>query len=244
MMNGLGCLRRGMGLITQPGLRQYVIVPLLINVIVMSVFIAYGIAQYEDWMAYIANSLPEWAGFLTWIIGVLAILVGVAILLYGFTIVGNVIAAPFNAILSVKVEEHLLGRPLVSNTPFGVLAVRSVAREFVKLMYYLPRLLGLLIISVIPVINVIAPVLWILFGAWMMAVQYTDYAADNNELGFSGLRQRLRGNTMDALLFGILAYVVVAIPFLNLLLIPAAVAGGTVFWVEHLRDEVPSSDHG
>jgi len=94
------------------------------------------------------------------------------------------------------------------------------------------------------VINVIAPLLWILFGAWMMAVQYADYGADNNELSFSALRQRLGRNTLDALLFGILAYVVVAIPFLNLLLIPAAVAGGTVFWVEHLRDDASGSDHG
>lgn len=243
-MNGLGCFRRGMALIMQPGLRQYVIVPLLINVIVLSAFITYGAVQYDSWMAYIANSLPEWAEFLTWFIGVLGILVGVAILLYGFTIIGNIIAAPFNAILSVKVEEHLLGRRLISSTPFAVVAIRSVGREFVKLGYYLPRLLGLLVISIIPVVNVIAPPLWILFGAWMMAVQYTDYGADNNELSFSGLRQRLRGNTLDALLFGILAYVVVAIPLLNLLLIPAAVAGGTVFWVEHLCDGSQAPDHG
>jgi CysZ protein len=233
-----------MALIMQPGLRQYVIVPLLINVIVLSAFITYGAVQYDSWMAYIANSLPEWAEFLTWFIGVLGILVGVAILLYGFTIIGNIIAAPFNAILSVKVEEHLLGRRLISSTPFAVVAIRSVGREFVKLGYYLPRLLGLLVISIIPVVNVIAPPLWILFGAWMMAVQYTDYGADNNELSFSGLRQRLRGNTLDALLFGILAYVVVAIPLLNLLLIPAAVAGGTVFWVEHLCDGSQAPDHG
>jgi CysZ protein len=232
-----------MDLIMQPGLRQYVIMPLLINIIVLSVFIAYGIAQYDEWMAYIADSLPEWAAFLTWIIGVLGILVGIAILLYGFTIVANIIAAPFNAILSVKVEEHLLGRPLESSTPFAVIAVRSVGRELVKVLYYLPRLLGLLVISVIPVVNVIAPVLWILFGAWMMTVQYTDYSADNNEVSFSELRRRLRGSKLDALLFGILVYAVVAIPLLNLVLIPAAVAGGTVFWVENLISDEASAHH-
>jgi uncharacterized protein involved in cysteine biosynthesis len=59
----------------------------------------------------------------------------VAFLLYGFTIAGNIIAAQFYAILSGIVEEHLLGRPLVSNTPFGGLVLRSGGREFVKLMY-------------------------------------------------------------------------------------------------------------
>jgi len=208
--------------------------PFLINVVVLSFFIAYGIAQYDQWMAYIAGSLPEWASFLSWILGVLALLVGIAILLYGFTIVGNIIAAPFNAILSVKVEEYLLGRPLISSTPFTLVVMRSVGREFVKIVYYLPRLIGLLILSMIPVVNALAPFLWLACGAWMMAIQYADYAADNNEVSFSELRRRMAGNKLDALLFGIVVYALVAIPLLNLILIPAAVAGGTVFWVERL----------
>ena len=60
-MNGLGCFSQGLGLILKPGLRQYVMIPFLINVVVLSFFIAYGIAQYDQWMAYIAGSLPDWA---------------------------------------------------------------------------------------------------------------------------------------------------------------------------------------
>jgi len=235
-MNGLGCFAQGLGLILKPGLRQYVMIPFLINVVVLSFFIVYGIAQYDQWMAYIAGSLPDWASFLSWIIGLLGLLVGFAILLYGFLIVGNIIAAPFNAILSVKVEEYLLGRPLTSNTPFTLVVLRSVSREFIKLAYYLPRLLGLLILSIIPVFNALAPFLWLAFGAWMMTIQFADYAADNNEISFSELRRRMASNKFDGLLFGIIAYVLVAIPLLNLILIPAAVAGGTVFWVEHLAE--------
>jgi CysZ protein len=190
-------------------------------------------------MTMLTDSLPAWLEFLSWIIGVLAILMGIAVLLYAFTIVGNIIAAPFNALLAVKVEEHLLGITIASDTPFYIVALRSVGREFSKLRYYLPRLLGLLVLTLIPGVNTLAPVLWLLFGAWMMAVQYTDVAADNNELAFGALRVRLGQHKLDALWFGLVVYIIVAIPLLNLLLIPAAVAGGTVFWVEQLRVPEP-----
>jgi CysZ protein len=238
-MNGMDCFIKGLLLITKPGLRQYVVIPFLINFVVLSLLIAYGVTQYDQWMNMLTDSLPEWLGFLSWIIGVLAILMGIALLLYAFTIIGNIIAAPFNALLSVKVEEHLLGITLESDTPFHMVALRSVAREFSKLRYYLPRLLGLLVVTLIPGVNTLAPFLWLLFGAWMMAVQYTDVAADNNELAFAALRVRLGQHKLDALWFGLVVYILVAIPLLNLILIPAAVAGGTVFWVEQLRSSGP-----
>lgn len=40
---------------------------------------------------------------------------------------------------------------------------------------------------------------------------------------------------MSSLGFGVIVYLMIAIPILNLIVMPAAVAGGTVFWVEKLR---------
>ncbi|MCB1645790.1 MAG: sulfate transporter CysZ [Pseudomonadales bacterium] len=234
-MNGIDCFFEGLQLITRPGLRKYVIVPLLINMVVMAGFLAWGISSYDDWMASVQNTLPEWLSFLSWVIGILGVIVGVAILLYGFTIVGNIIASPFNAILSVKVEELLTGQKLTSETPLHLVIGRSIAREFSKLFYYLPRLAGLVILTLIPGLNTLSPFLWVFFGAWMMAIQYVDYAADNNELSFPALRDRLGASRLQAVLFGLMAYFLVAIPVVNLIVIPAAVAGGTVFWVHHLR---------
>ena len=102
-------------------------------------------------------------------------------------------------------------------------------------MYLLPRLLGLLLVSLIPLVNAVAPFLWILFGAWMMAVQYTDYAADNNDMTFTGLRRRLAERRVQSIMFGLPAYLLLAIPVVNLILMPVGVAGGTVFYVRHLK---------
>ena len=77
--------------------------------------------------------------------------------------------------------------------------------------------------------------MWLIFSAWMMAVQYTDFGADNNNVSFKELRERLSEERMSSLSFGVIVYFMIAIPLLNLVVMPAAVAGGTVFWVERLK---------
>ena len=233
-MNGIECFFEGFRLVRQPGIRRYVLIPLAINIMVLSAVMFYGVGQYDALMAAITGWLPDWLAFFASIIGFLAALIIFAVGIYLFTIIANIIASPFNAILAEKVEERLVPG-LVRESP-GVLLIvgRAVAREFSKLLYLLPRLLGLLLLSVIPVANAVAPFAWILFGAWMMAVQYADYGADNNQLSFPKLRQRLGQAKLQSLSFGLIVYFILAIPVLNLFLIPVAVAGGTVLWVKQL----------
>ena len=233
-MNGIECFFEGFRLVRQPGIRRYVLIPLAINIVVLSAVMFYGVGQYDSLMAAITGWLPDWLAFFASIIGFLAALIIFAVGIYLFTIIANIIASPFNAILAEKIEERLVPG-LVLESP-GVLLIvgRAVAREFSKLLYLLPRLLGLLLLSVIPVANAVAPFAWILFGAWMMAVQYADYGADNNQLSFPKLRQRLGRAKLQSLSFGLIVYFILAIPVLNLFLIPVAVAGGTVLWVKQL----------
>jgi hypothetical protein len=60
-----------------------------------------------------------------------------------------------------------------------------------KLGYFLPRAIGLFILSFIPVVNIIAAPLWLLWGL-MMAIQYIDYPADNHKLGWNEMLAWLR----------------------------------------------------
>ena len=235
-MSGIGFVARGFSLILQPGLRRYVIVPLLINVVVFIGLIAVGLSYFDNWVVNSLARLPEWLGFLSWLMWIVFVFLAAAFLFVFFTLFANIIAAPFNAILSVRVEERLGHAFDESATATSLLLVlpRAVAREFSKLAYYLPRLIGLIVLSVIPGVNLLAPPLWLLFGGWMMSVQYTDYAADNNGIRFSDLRRRLSGDRINSFGFGLVVYLMMLVPLLNLVLIPTAVAGGTVFWVERL----------
>ncbi len=62
----------------------------------------------------------------------------------------------------------------------------------VKLAYILPRMAILFVISWIPVINLIAPLLWGAFTAWTMAITYLDYPMDNNKVSFATCAGGLR----------------------------------------------------
>lgn len=234
-MNGFDCFFEGARLIFRPGIRGYVIVPFLLNAIVLIVVIGWGIAQFDTLTASMTSWLPAWLEFLAGIVAVIAAIVAFIVFLFVFVLIANLIASPFLALLAERVEEELTGRRPSGTRNLLVIALRALGREVAKLMYHLPRLLGIFLLTLVPVINVAAPILWVLFGAWMMAVQYTDFAADNNEVSFRELRTRLGRTRVQAIAFGLLAYLALAIPIVNLFLIPASVAGGTVFWVERLR---------
>ncbi len=115
-------------------------------------------------------------------------------------------------------------------------------REGRKLLYHLPRLLIVATLSVIPFINTFAPLLWLVFGAWTLAVQFADYPAENRGLPFADTLERLRRQRWTALGFGACATVALAIPVLNFLLVPVAVAGGTLLW-QRTRPSEPVSPH-
>lgn len=234
-MTGLECFLDGFNLIRRPGLRRYFVVPALINAVVLTLLVVLSYSHFDEWVAMIMGWFPDWMVALYWLVWGIALIVLLVLILFVFTFVANIIASPFNAILSIKVEQALTGTAPQSSVSLWLILPRSLGRELRKLLYILPRLMGLLLITIIPVVNIIAPFLWVLFGAWMMCIQYADYAADNNDVSFSELKSRLGSGRLDALMFGLPAYLLLTVPVVNLILMPIGVAGGTRFWVEHLR---------
>ena len=112
---------------------------------------------------------------------------------------------------------------------------KSMAREFRKLCYYLPRAIALIVLSFIPVINLICPVLWFLFNGWMMALQYCDYPADNRQVSFNTMMARLKQHNPQSWTLGATVSLVMLIPFVNLVIMPAAVVSATLFWERRIE---------
>ena len=113
---------------------------------------------------------------------------------------------------------------------------RSLGRECRKIFYYLPRLVGLLLLTLVPVVNLFSSPLLLLFGIWMMAVQYIDYQADNDQVCFLDMLRWMRTRRALSLSFGVPVYIGMLIPLVNLLVMPAAVAGSTLLWVREGPD--------
>lgn len=70
------------------------------------------------------------------------------------------------------------------------------------------------------------------FGAWVLFIEYRDYLNDNNAQPFAVTRAEAWQHPGDSLVFGGAVLLLVSVPFLNLLIPSAAVAGATAWGVE------------
>ncbi len=241
LVKGFGYLLQGARLLTHPGLRLFVLLPLLVNVIMFAMGLGLLISFVGGWMGSVVAWLPEWLGGITWLLWFLFVLIFGMAVFFGFNLLANFIAAPFNGLLAEKVQLHLTGQALGEANFKAIVASipRSAGREISKLTYYLPRILLLLVMSLIPGINLLAPWLWILFGAWMMVVQYIDYSMDNNGVSFRHMRRSLKQQRLLHLGFGGGVSLLLMLPLINFFIMPIAVAGATALYVaEHKSLEV------
>jgi CysZ protein len=250
-MNGIRYLLRGLSMLSTPGIRPFVILPITINLVIFIVLTSALFTQFSQFSEWLNSYLASW---LTWLSSVITLLAGILwLLLYGyfFSVISNVLAAPFYGLLAERVESRL--RQLPDQPPLtmqGLLALagKSFVREWLKMRYLLPRFIGVLVItlllSFIPVVGLMGTVIYFLWGSWALALENADYSADNNGVSFDLFRQACSAHRYSTLGFGAASLFLVSIPVINLFAMPAAVAGGTLLWVEKLSNqciETPST---
>ena len=66
----------------------------------------------------------------------------------------------------------------------------------------------------------------------MMAIQYCDYPMDNNKVSFRQMKIMLAEKRLTSVSFGALVQLGMMVPFINLIVMPAAVIGATLYWIE------------
>jgi len=235
--SGMHYLFEGLRLIRQPGLRRYVAVPLLVSTVFFTAAI-FGLSHWlEVLIDLLLGYLPAWLDWLRYLLWPVFAVAGVLIIFYSFSLMTNLIAAPFNGMLAEAVEQHLSGQP-IDTGGWKALArdiVPSLLSELRKLLYFLLRALPLGLLFLIPGVNIAAPFLWALFSAWMLAIEYVDYPMANHLLHFSEQRRRLRKRRLLSLGFGGSSLLMTMIPLVNFLAMPVSVAGATAMWVHELK---------
>lgn len=237
---GIGCFADGFKMLSQPGLRRYVLVPLLLNVILFSGLIWFGIERFADLVDWLLSPLPGWLDWLRYLLWPLFALTALLTVFFTFSLVANLIGAPFNGLLSEAVERRLTGQRVDEGGDWKRMLAEigpALLGEVRKLSYFALRAIPLAILFFIPGLNLAAPILWAAFGAWMLAIEYGDFPMGNHGIGFVAQRSLLRRRRGLAFGFGGMAMLATMVPVLNFLVMPAAVAGATQLWVRHLRRE-------
>ena len=236
--SGVYYFSQGWQLIGLPGIRRYVFLPLLVNVILMGGAFWWLFSKLGEWIPAMMSHVPawlQWLDYLLWPVVVISILL---VFGYFFSTIANIIAAPFTGLLAEQLEARLTGATPPDTGILGMMKdlPRIMKREWQKMAWYLPRAIALLILYFIPGIGqTVAPVLWCLFSAWMMAIQYCDYPFDSHKVPFKTMRLALRTQKVMNMQFGALTSLFTMIPVLNLVILPVATCGATAMWVDCYR---------
>lgn len=163
-----------------------------------------------------------------------------------FAVLGlsTVLAAPFNDALSEEVEHLATGR---KGPPFSWVAfirdiVRTVALEIIKFMIWAAIMIPLFIASFgLPVFGqILYSVVGYFFTSLYFAIDYIDWPAARRNKALSYRTKVLSERFAACFGFGSGVFILLWVPFLNLFFMPAAVAGGTLLFLD-LEGEGPGA---
>ena len=237
--SGAQYLLSGARLMLHPKLRIFVLIPILVNILIFIMTTTALFAQFSAATQWLTDFLPDWLSFLANILVGIAVAMVLLVYGYSFSLLTNIIAAPFYGVLAEKVEELVTGES-IQGEPLAQMIPRTIWREMGKLWYFASRglavMLTLLALSFIPLVNLLVPILSFAWAIWTISVQYADYPADNHKVSFKDLRGRLWDKKYSTYGLGGLGTLGAMIPLVNIVVLPAAVCGGTLYWLKELKD--------
>jgi len=237
--SGINYLWRGFATLKNKHILPFVVVPVLINIALFYFGLSYLYELGDGWLASFIASTPAWLSFIEWLFKAVFYVAAALLVAFGFTFAATLIGSPFYGLMAEQVER--INNSQTSTEALTITALikivpRTLIRELQKLLYYVLRLLPLALLSllslVITPLATIMPFIWFWFGAKMLTIQYVDYAYDNNGLSFKAMRKDLKKRKRAGLGFGSVTTVVSMMPLINIVAIPAAVCGGTLFYLE------------
>lgn len=242
LFNGFAHIFSGLGLINQPGIRRFVVIPLAINILLFAGASWYLFSQFDSWITALIPDFPGWLDWLetllSWLLWPLFTVMILLVIFYSFSLLANLIAAPFNSLLAEKIEMQLTGKSIEQSSiyPTFEMIKRTIASEISKLFYFFKWWLLLFVLSLIPGINFAAPFLWLMFGAWMLSLEYLDYPMANHNKFFREINQQALSRRSLSLGLGGGILLLTSLPLVNLIAMPASVAAATRLWVNHRSD--------
>lgn len=219
-----------------PGLLKYVVIPFLINVVTFSLAVCFGLKLFGR----VVEILPQgdtWYYLLLYgVFWVFAVLLVLVLVFFTFTVIGNLIAAPFNGLLSERVEGLQTGT--LPDDPFTLKGVlldsgRSLFVEAKKMTVFILGMVLLLLLNLLPLVGTFLYAASTLFVTlFFLAWEYLSFVHERKKLNFSSQYSYLKQRKILLLGFATGVLAVLAIPLLQLFCIPLAVIAATLLWCD------------
>jgi CysZ protein len=239
---GASLLGKGLGLITRrPRLFLLGAIPPAITSIIFTGLLIAVITQLEPFVDWLTPFADHWARTLAVtlraFIGSALVAGAVLLMVISFTALTLALGSPLYDKLSESVEREFGDVPeLDENVARGIFRALRQAIALIAL-----SALGALLIfasGFIPVIGqTVVPVISAMFGGWMLGIELIGSAFERRGmLRLTDRRAAMRTRRLRVLGFAVPTFLLLAIPFVGVVVFPIATAGGTLL-ARQLLDE-------
>lgn len=214
---------------------KYAAAPFGISVLALSIGYYVLYRFFVSWVGGLVGEGWYWQALYYVVIVIVACLV-LVVFFFLFTLLATVIAAPFNELISEKTEQLVTGN--FQDSPFSFLqllkdSARGIGHFFRILGVYFGILIASLFLLLVPGIG---PMLFaaamVLNTSYMLAYEYLGYPMDRRRFTFKQKRRFLRSRLKWTMGFGLGNAALASVPVLNLVVMPAAVVGGTLLFLD------------
>ena len=122
--SGVYYFSQGWKLIGLPGIRRYVFLPLLVNIILMGGAFWWLFTRLDSWIPSLMSHVPEWLQWLNYLLWPMVVISILLVFGYFFSTIANWIAAPFSGLLAAHHEARVAEVclvPAAGHRPFASL---------------------------------------------------------------------------------------------------------------------------
>lgn len=239
---GVGDIWRGFRfLLGHPALWIWAIIPFILNIGVFAL-VGWGAWHYfGGWLhghLFAADS-TWWMEAFGWLLGLVFWLLMAIIIFFCFVPLATLMAAPFNDLLSEKVESLYAGMGVEGAFSPGALA-RAITVSIKSSLRLTVLTLGLLALTLplhlIPGVgSVLATVASSAITIRFLSLQFTSYSMDRRFYDYAQRRAFLRQNRARTIGLGAMAFLVMLAPVVNALFIPVSAVAGTLLFCDAQR---------
>lgn len=232
---GVGLLARGFRLVLSSGsMLVKGAVPALLSSLVLFgglVALALNIADLVSWITPFADGWSQtWQTILRVGVGISVGVLAVALSMVLFGALALIIGGPFYESIAEQVEDTELGGvPGAQEIGWAKSAWLGVRDAVLLVLRIVLWGIVLFALGFVPVLGqTVVPVLAVLVGAWLLAVELTAIPFVRRGHSLKERRRALRGKRALTLGFATPVYLLCLIPLAALIVFPAAMAGGTL----------------
>ncbi len=196
-----------------------------------------GYTLYYSWLGeWILDSAAWYLIASYYVLIVPFYLILLIISFYAIMLTTQIFIAPFNTMLSVKVEEIYTGNKFVDELPFMKQLQRDVLYELRKVFFFLILIIIPLPILLIPVVGQVTyTVIASLVLMYTLTFDFVDYPMERDKLELRDRINLVYKHKAIWLGYGGSVFLLFMIPLLNIALWPVLITSGTLLYIDKLK---------